>query len=128
MINHPHRSKRATSPGPVASTKRKRIPVHDHDADWAALLTAVRGTFAMNAGATLVGGALFETKTTDLADVFLDNIMGDEYQTHNCTACKSFLRSTSARAPLTSGIACASRSMACRPTTRWIGGIENEGP
>jgi len=88
MINHPHRSKRATSPGPAPRAKAKP-PRHDHDADWAALLTAVREAFIR---ATLVGGTLFETKTTDLADVFLDNIMGDEYQTHNCTACKSFLR------------------------------------
>ena len=82
MVNHPHRSRAAIS----ATPKRIRVPAHDHDADYAALLLAVKATFAKASKSPLFVTAV------DLTDAYLDNL-GRERSVHDCSACKSFLRS-----------------------------------
>lgn len=78
MANHPNRRRKTAV---VAAVD----PVHDHDADYAALLDSVRETFA-----GVNGSPLFETDA-DLTEAYLGNL-GDERQVHTCSACRQFLK------------------------------------
>lgn len=77
MVNHPRRSRRAAA---VAE-----LEPHDHDADYAALLEAVRSTFAQ---ATRL--PLFATDATGLWEAYLGQL-GAERQVHDCSACRRFV-------------------------------------
>ena len=61
--------------------------VHDHDADYGALLDAVHTSFAhvIDAKATL-----FTTSAENLWDTFLTNLPA-EHDIHTCTACRKFV-------------------------------------
>lgn len=85
MINHPHRSKRAVSASP-APRKKPTLVRHDHDADYAALLEAVRTTF--NRVRHL---PLFRT-TAEVWPLYLKNIDRSERQIHDCHTCRSFMK------------------------------------
>lgn len=87
MINHPRRSraKRAT-----AATVDL---AHDHQADYAALLTAVRGAFDAT-----IGQPLFATSAGEgLFGVFLAHLPA-ERNIHTCSACRRFVENFGALA------------------------------
>ena len=77
MINHPRRSRRAVA---VAAA-----PAHDHDADYAALLDAVIGSFEPHRGAPL-----FRTDADGLFDAYLATLPA-ERDVHTCSACRRFI-------------------------------------
>jgi hypothetical protein len=82
MVNHPRRSKKALTVAPA-------LPVHDHEADYASLLEAVRQSFAV---ATLTNRHLFMTDAEGLNDLYLDSLPA-ERQIHDCHACRRFINS-----------------------------------
>lgn len=82
MVNHPRRSKKALA---AASA----LPIHDHDADYAVLLDAVRQSFAV---ATLTNRHLFMTDAEGLNDIYLNSLPA-ERQIHDCHACRRFINS-----------------------------------
>ncbi len=61
---------------------------HDHDADYAALLTAVRGSFDAVAREA---PAMLTVDTEGLWDAYLDGLPA-ERQVHTCHACRTFMR------------------------------------
>lgn len=69
-----------------AAVARKTIarPVHDHDADWADLLSAISQVFGRHIG------PLFTTDVADLNDIYLSRVP-DERKIHDCYACRKFL-------------------------------------
>lgn len=96
MINHPRRSKSAISATPAAlktkralgaTLKRLKHPRHDHDADWAALMAAVKLTFN-----SLRDQPLFQTDA-DLWPIYMRSLEPTgEYEVHKCHACRSFMQ------------------------------------
>lgn len=117
MINHPHRARKATRSGQVASdtaparkpsvprkaAAKPATPMHNHDADYAALLVAIEASrvFAWSVG----GGRLFMTDVPhpegqELFDVFLDQLPA-ERQIHTCSTCRGFMRRYGALAAIT---------------------------
>lgn len=77
MINHPRRSRRAVA---VAAA-----PVHDHDADYAALLAAVHMSFD-----GVAQHPMFRTDAADLFNAYLANLPA-EHQVHTCSCCRRFV-------------------------------------
>jgi hypothetical protein len=84
MINHPNRSRRRTATA-AAATATPTTPIHNHDADYESLLTAVRSTFARSAEQPL-----FATSATGLYETYLDNLTGERL-IHTCHACRRFI-------------------------------------
>jgi len=75
----------ATPPSREPGRPANAIARHDPDADYEALLDCVRKTFAATSGQPL-----FRTDAV-LEAAFLDNL-GDERQSHACSACRHFLK------------------------------------
>jgi hypothetical protein len=96
--NHPNRSRtrKVASAAEVVSTTAPRtcvrktpsVPLHDHDADWAALLASVQQSFNWNAETKI---PLFRTDAYGLFDAFLDALPAEQ-QIHNCWACRRFVK------------------------------------
>lgn len=83
MINHPNRRRKQTR-APVAPAT-----IHDHDADYAIFLSAVRASFDQ---ATAGDVGLFTTSAGDaLWPLYLDNL-GTERQIHDCHCCREFIK------------------------------------
>lgn len=78
MVNHPRRSRRKVS---------ATITAHDHDLDYATLLTGVHISF--NA-AIIDQNRVFETDAAGLYDLYI-RMLPDEKQTHTCNACRRFI-------------------------------------
>lgn len=78
MANHPNRPRDAATSSNVAELE------HDHETDYARLLSCVNSTFRDAAG------PLFTTNAADLFKRYLDNLPG-EREIHSCTACRRFI-------------------------------------
>lgn len=76
MANHPNRTRKVAT-----------ASLHDHDADYAALLIAVKSTFAAASRSPL-----FVTDAAGLNEAYLKNV-GDERGIHDCSACRRFIES-----------------------------------
>lgn len=89
MISHPKRSKTARA----EKAKRKIFAPpqtatrHDHDADYASLLSAVRASFER---AVADGSPLFTTSAADLFDLYIKNLPAEK-SVHTCSSCRRFI-------------------------------------
>lgn len=85
MVNHPRRSKAATTSLAAKATARQ----HDHEHDYQPMLAGVAQSFAeLTMGQT----KLFTTDATDLWRTYLDLLPGvEERQVHNCHCCRRFI-------------------------------------
>lgn len=79
MVNHPRRSRRV-------ATVTETVPVHDHESDYAALLTAVQRSF----DTAVAFNRLFTTDAEGLSETYLSALSSDR-QIHTCTACRRFI-------------------------------------
>lgn len=92
MINHPNRSRVRK-----ASRASSAAMIHDHEADYAALLASVTENFG-----EVYNAQLFETNAADLYARYLDNLPG-ERDVHTCTACRKFIESFGGLVAITEG-------------------------
>lgn len=87
MVNHPRRSKAATTSRLAKATRRDE---HDHDRDYSALLIGARKSFE-----THVRGQtkLFTTNAEGLWEAYLAALpAGKQRQIHNCHCCRRFIQ------------------------------------